>query len=439
MSPTRRPTHGAALVLVIGSLTLLPAVSTDMYLPSLPEVAADLDASRSGAQFTITGMLLGGALGQLLVGPLADRVGRRRPALVGIGIHVVLSVLCLVVTDVAQLAALRVTQGLVSAGATVVAFAVVRDLYTGAEAARLLSRLMLVIGAAPLLAPTVGAAVAAQWGWRGVFVVLALLAGLIWLVAALFLPETLPAGRRAAPGWRAVGRGYRGVLTDRHFLALGVVPGLAMCVTMAFVAGSSFVLQVEHGVGKTAFALLFAIGGGSLVAGAQANAAVVRRAGPLHLLRAAVPTGVVLAAGLVAVTLTGLGGIASLMTGLALTLFTLGFIQANASALAISRHGERAGTAAAVLGFLNAGIAGAVSSLVGPLGGGSGAMTGVILGSLVAALLVLVLLTPAYRRGGWPDVTGQVPTLHDADADADAEADADHDRDSEPQPEPLAR
>src|SRR5690606_30389459 len=113
-----RPTRGAALVLVIGSLTLLPAVSTDMYLPSLPEVASDLGATRAGVQFTITGMVLGGAIGQLVVGPLSDRLGRRLPALVGIGAHVVLSLLCVVAGSVVQLATLRVLQGLVSAGAT---------------------------------------------------------------------------------------------------------------------------------------------------------------------------------------------------------------------------------------------------------------------------------------------------------------------------------
>lgn len=393
--------RGAALVLVVGSLTLLPAVSTDMYLPSLPEVAADLGTTRAGAQFTITGMLVGGAVGQLLVGPFSDRVGRRRPALIGIGLHVVLSLLCVVARDITQLAALRVGQGLVASGATVVAFAVVRDLFHGAEAARLLSRLMLVIGAAPLLAPSVGGFVATHWGWRGVFVTLAVLAAVIWLVTLLFLPETLPPDRRATRGLRTVAHGYRGVLRDGHFLALGVLPGLCMAVIMSYVAGSSFVFQVEHGLSKGEFAMLFAVVGLALVLGAQANAAVVRRVGPLRLLRAALPTGVVLAAVLVVVAVGQVGGLAGTVGMLWLTLSTLGFIQSNASALAISRHGERAGTAAAVLGFLQAGVGGTVSSMVGPLGGDTAAMTGTILGALAVGLVVLAAATPAYRRGGW--------------------------------------
>lgn len=415
--PRTPPTpRGAALVLVIGSLTLLPAVSTDMYLPSLPEVAADLGSTRAGAQFTITGMLIGGAIGQLLVGPFADRVGRRRPALLGIGLHVVLSLLCVVAQGITQLAALRVGQGLVSAGATVVAFAVVRDLYHGAEAARLLSRLMLVIGAAPLLAPSVGGLVAHQWGWRGVFVTLAALAAVIWLVTLRFLPETLPPSRRATRGLATVLRGYGRILRDGHFLALGVLPGLCMGVVMSYVAGSSFVFQVEHGLSKGGFAALFAVVGTALVAGAQGNAAVVRRVGPLRLLRTALPAAVVIASVLVVVAVSGAGGLAATVAMLVLTLGSIGFVQANASALAISRHGERAGTAAAVLGFLHAGIGGAVSSAVGPLGGDTAAMTGMMAGSLGVGLVVLALGTPAYRRGGWLSAvdTEPVPSMPDA-------------------------
>ena len=154
-APARRRIP-AAFVALIGSFTLLPAVAVDMYLPSLPEVARELGTSAAGAQFTITGMVLGGAAGQLVVGPLSDRVGRRRPALVAVSSHVVLSLLCVIAPSIAVLSGLRVLQGFMAAGATVSAIAVVRDRYTGAEVARLMSRLMLVIGAAPLLAPTVG-------------------------------------------------------------------------------------------------------------------------------------------------------------------------------------------------------------------------------------------------------------------------------------------
>lgn len=401
-------TRTAGLVVVIGSLTLLPAVTTDMYLPSLPDVALDLGTTRAGAQFTITGMLLGGAIGQLLIGPLSDKVGRRLPALLGISLHLLISLACVVVVDINQLASLRVLQGLASAGGTVVGIAVIRDRYSGAEAARLLSRLMLIIGAAPLLAPTIGGFVAHQWGWRAVFVTLACLALVIGIIVARWLPETLPPERRISRGLGTVFRGYRSVLRDGHFMALAVLPGLCMGVIISYVVGSTFVFQTEYGLGKREFALIFAAIGVGLVLGAQLNAGLVRRVGPLRLLRVGLPIAVALAVAVLVVVLGG-GGMVALIVALWLTLASLGIVMANASALALTRHGERAGTAAAVLGFLHAGLGGVVSSLVGPLGGRSFAMAGVMLGALAVGQLVLALGTPAYRRGGWLDVGGHVP------------------------------
>ncbi len=394
----------AGFVLLIGLLTLLPAVTTDMYLPSLPDVATDLRTTEAAVQFTITGMLIGGAIGQLLVGPLSDRVGRRLPVLVGVSLHVVISLLCVVSTTIAQLSTLRVLQGLVSSGATVVAMACIRDRYTGADAARLMSRLMLVIAVAPLLAPTAGSVIAAAWGWRAVFVALALLAAVLVVVVALFLPETLPAERRTAHGLASSVRGYGQLLRDRRFLALAVIPGLGMAMIISYVAGSPFVLQQEYGLTASQFALVFAIGGTSMVTGSQVNAALVHRVGPARLLRLGTPVTALLAAGLMGVAATHLGGIVGLVVALWLTTAMLGFVMSNASALALSRHGERAGTAAATIGFLQAGLAGAVSPLVGVLGGDAVAMTGVMLLSVVTALAVLAVGTPAYRRGGWVEM-----------------------------------
>lgn len=400
-STTTATDRTAGFVLLIGLLTLLPAVTTDMYLPSLPDVATDLLTTEAAAQFTITGMLIGGAIGQVLVGPMSDRVGRRLPVLVGVSAHVVISLLCVVATTIGQLAALRVLQGLASAGATVVAMACIRDRYTGADAAKLMSRLMLVIAVAPLLAPTVGSAIAAVWGWRAVFLALAVFAAVLVAVVAVFLPETLPTERRTAGSIGSSLRGYGELLRDGRFVALAVIPGLGMAMIMSYVAGSPFVLQQEYGLTAAQFALVFAIGGTSMVTGSQVNAALVHRVGPARLLRAGVPVVVLLAAGLMGVAATHLGGIVGLVVALWLTTAVLGFVMSNASALAMTRHGERAGTAAATIGFLQAGLGGAVSPLVGVLGGDAVAMTGVMLLSMVVALVVLAVGTPVYRRGGW--------------------------------------
>ena len=399
--PAVAPGPTVGFILLVGSLTLLPAVSTDMYLPSLPEVATDLVTSTAGAQLTITGMVLGGAFGQLVIGPLSDRFGRRRPVLVGVSLHAALSLLCAVAPTIGVLVGLRVLQGFVAAAATVVAIAMIRDRYAGAEAARLMSRLMLVIGVAPLLAPSVGSVVAHHWGWRGVFVVLAVLAALLVAVVAVALPETLPPERRARAGVAALARGYGSLLRDRRFVALAVLPGLGMIVIISYVSGSPFVLRQEYGLSSGQFSLVFALGGIGLVLGAQINAALVRRVGPARLLRASAPAAVVAAVGLVVVAATHAGGVVGLVAVLWVVLLLLGFLMSNASALAMTRHGERAGTAAATIGFLQAGLAGGISPLVGVLGGSAVAMAGVILGGLVLAVLVLALATPAYRRDGW--------------------------------------
>jgi DHA1 family bicyclomycin/chloramphenicol resistance-like MFS transporter len=397
-APRRIP---AAFVALIGSFTLLPAVAVDMYLPSLPEVARELGTSAAGAQFTITGMVLGGAAGQLVVGPLSDRVGRRRPALVAVSSHVVLSLLCVIAPSIAVLSGLRVLQGFMAAGATVSAIAVVRDRYTGAEVARLMSRLMLVIGAAPLLAPTIGSLVADAWGWRAVFGVLALVGGVVLLFALRSLPETLTPERRQRKGVGALARGYLDLLRDRRFSALAVIPGLTQAVVISYVAGSPFVLREQYGLSARQFSLAFALGGVSLVIGSQINAGLVRRVSPARLLRVGAPAMAGSAALLLTLAATRTGGIWGLLGALWCALFALGFVTANASALALSRHGERAGTAAATIGSLQSLIAGSVGALVGLLGGDAVAMAGVILGSATAVTLVLMLATPAYRREGW--------------------------------------
>ncbi|HZL05871.1 MAG TPA: Bcr/CflA family efflux MFS transporter, partial [Coriobacteriia bacterium] len=248
----------AKYVLLLGLMCALPAVTSDIYLPSLPEVARDLHTTTTAVQLTMTGVLLGGAVGQLVVGPLSDRFGRRRPVLIGVALHIVISLLCALAPGIGALIALRVAQGLFNAAATVVAIAVIRDRFTGSDASRLLSRLMLVIGVAPLFAPTVGGLIAGQWGWRAVFVALALFGAALWLAVWRRLPETLLPGRRRAAGLRPALHGYRVLLRDQHFVAIAVLPGLAMAVLISYVIGSPFVFREGYGLSANQFALLFA-------------------------------------------------------------------------------------------------------------------------------------------------------------------------------------
>jgi len=181
------------LVLVLGALVALGPFTIDMYLPALPTLAGDLATTPAAVQLTLTGTLAGLALGQLLVGPMSDALGRRQPLLVGVGLHVVASLLCLVAPNVAVLGGLRLVQGVGAAAASVVAMAIVRDLYDGRAAATLFSRLMLVLGVAPVLAPTVGGEVLRYTSWRGLFAVLAVL-GLLMAGSLMLRVSGLEAG-----------------------------------------------------------------------------------------------------------------------------------------------------------------------------------------------------------------------------------------------------
>ncbi len=397
-SLARTPGPSARFVLLVGAMAALPAVTTDMYLPSLPVVVSELDTSPALVQATITGVLVGGAVGQLLVGPLSDRFGRRRPVLVGVALHVLASLLCVVAAGIVPLLALRVVQGIGNAAATTTAMAVIRDRYSGATASAILSRLMLVIGLAPLLAPLAGSLVADLAGWRAVFGVLAALGAGLAAVVWRFLPETLPPARRRTDGPAGVLGGYGVLVGDRQFLALAVLPGLGLGALMCYVAGSPFVFQEQYGLSEAQFALLFAVNGIGLVLGSQVNASLVRRFAPLQLMRVGVPVALGLALLLLLVAARDLGGLVGLTVPLWLLITVNAVLPPNASALALSRHGERAGAAAAVIGALQAGIAGAVSPLVGLLGEDGVAMATVILGVMAVALLVLATGTPAYRR-----------------------------------------
>ena len=279
--------------------------------------------------------------------------------------HVVTSLLCMVAPAIIPLIALRTFQGFFNAAASVVAMAIIRDRFVGSDASRLMSRLMLVIGVAPLFAPSIGGMIAGQLGWRAVFGALALFGAVLWVVVWRRMPETLPVARRRAGGLRTALAGYRRLVGDRSFVALAILPGLGIAVLMAYVVGSPFVLLEGYGLTSNQFALLFAVNGIGLVAGAQVNASLVRRVAPIRILRVVLPISVTLALVLLGIALTGWGGLAALLVVLWLILFMVNFVPPNASALALTRHGAIAGTAAAVIGATQSGRRGRRQPAVG--------------------------------------------------------------------------
>jgi DHA1 family bicyclomycin/chloramphenicol resistance-like MFS transporter len=268
------------------------------------------------------------------------------------------------------------------------------------------SRLMLVMGVAPVLAPTLGGELLRITSWRGVFVFLAVYGVLVLFAGALALRESLPPEHRRATGIAPTLRTYGGLLHDRVFVGLVLVAGLTMAGLFGYVAGSSFVFQQQFGLDQQQFGLVFGAGAIFLIAATQLNAYLLRAFEPGTLLFAALIGGSAAGLVLVGTTVTGFGGIVGVLLPMFGVLFAVGLALPNAPALALARHGDAAGTAAALVGAVQFGVGALVSPMVGILGNNAAAMGAVVAGGLVLALVVLVVVVRPWR-------------LADADTDAD--------------------
>jgi MFS transporter, DHA1 family, multidrug resistance protein len=378
------------MITVLGALVALGPLTIDMYLPALPKIADDLSVSSSVAQLTLTGTLAGLALGQLIVGPLSDSLGRRKPMMAGIVLHMLASVLCLFAPNIAVLGVARGLQGMGAAAAMVVAIAVVGDLYAESVAATVMSRLMLVLGVAPVIAPSLGAAVLLKASWHWVFAALVVLAGGLLLLASLALPETLPATHRRPLNARSIGATYVELLRDARFVILVLVAALGMSGLFAYIAGAPFVLQGHYGLDQQAFALVFAAGAVALIGATQFNVVLLRRFAPqtivLWALAAASVAGIVF----VGLSVEHIGGLPGFVVPVWFILAAMGLVIPNAPAVALSRHPDAAGTAAALLGAAQFGLGAAVAPLVGVLGNNEIALALVMTVGMVIALLALL-------------------------------------------------
>lgn len=382
------------LVLLLGGLVALGPLSIDLYLPALPGIARALGAGAADVQFTLTGMLAGLAIGQLLVGPLSDAVGRRRPLIAGSGLHLVASVVCALAPTVGLLDAARVLQGLGASAGAVLGMAVVRDLFDGRDSARVLSRMILVMSVSPILAPSLGTLLLGAVQWRWLFGVLAAFGLLILVCTALALPETLPPRDRVAPRLGAIVGVHARLLGDRRFVRLTLVAGLTVAGPFGFVAGAPFVFQQQFGLDRSGFGVLFGASVVWLFAASQLNTWLLRRYRPAQLLVAASVGAAVAALVMLAAALSGIAGLPGLLVPLWAMLFFSGVLMPNASAVVLDAHLGAAGTAAGVLGAARWGTSALVSPLVGALGNTAAAMAIVCAGGLVAAT---VLLLPSLR------------------------------------------
>lgn len=383
----------ARLIVLLGALSAFGPLSLDMYLPGLPALRREFEAGASGVQFTISACLLGLALGQVLSGPLSDALGRRRPLLVGLAGYALISLLCAVAPSVPVLIGLRFVQGLAGAAGIVIARAVVRDLHSGVAAARFFSQLMLVTGAAPILAPIIGGQLLRVMAWRGIFVVLGAIGAVLFVSAAVGLRETLPPERRHGGGLRATVGVFGRLFGDRQFIGYALSCGLALGAMFAYIAGSPFVMQDIHGVSPQLFSVIFGLNALGFVVSGQINGRLVGRVPLTRLLARGLIAHLTGSLVLLAVILSDRIGLAGIIPALFVVVASLGFIMPNAIALAMAAHARTAGSASALLGLIQYGFGAAAAPLVGIAGETTARPMALVMATLgVAALLVYLRL-----------------------------------------------
>lgn len=395
-----RPMSTVRTMFVVGPLSVFGPLSIDLYLPSLPELAGDLGATDSQAQLTMSACMLGLGVGQLVAGSLSDRLGRRRPILVGVALFALLSLACALAPTIELLLAVRFLQGMAGAAGMVVSMATIRDMFAGAELSRYMSLQALVTAAAPILAPVLGGQLARVMDWRGIFGVLAGMGVALLALAAIGLKETLPAEHRGAHRPKTTRRRFVAVMKDRQFLLVTITTACTSTGFFAYLSMSSFIFQREYSLSAAGFSMLFAANSVAILLGSQLSGFIVRRVGPRRMYLAAVAIGLAAAGLLLAVAGAGVA-VGTFAVTLSIMLFASGLSGPNATTIALHHHGARAGTASSLYGFVMFSVGPVVVPLVSTIG-----ITAVTLGAVmfagyaIACSLAWTLLRRQLIRGG---------------------------------------
>ncbi|MDV8149396.1 multidrug effflux MFS transporter [Arthrobacter sp. B10-11] len=379
-------------ILLLGALTALGPFTIDLYLPAFPALEASLGVSEAEVQLTLTGTTVGFALGQLVVGPLSDKFGRRLPLILATALHITASLGAALSTDLATLGIFRVLMGIGAAGGGVVAMAMVRDLFSGYAMVRMFSRMALVNGLAPILAPVIGSQLLLIMPWPGIFYFLAGYGTLVIIAAILLVRETLPPELRGQSGLTA-GQRYKLLFSDRMFVGLLMLGGMNFAGLFAYLSASPFLFQNIYGFTPQQYGLLFGINSLGIVAGVQTSSRVIKRVPPQWILACSTAWMFLMALLIVVFDQFGLG-LWGVMVPLWFYILGTGFTFPCVQVLALSKHGAQAGTAASLLGAATFMMAGLVSPVVGWFGEISATVMGGVQATsilLAAAALWLVV------------------------------------------------
>ncbi|APZ43949.1 Bcr/CflA family multidrug efflux MFS transporter [Acidihalobacter ferrooxydans] len=381
------------IIVILGALSAFGSLSIDMYLPSLPTLQHDFATTQLGTQLTLAAFFIGFALGQAFVGPLSDRFGRKPPLVIGLALYVISSLGCAFAPSIDALTALRFIQGLGACSGVVIARAVVRDLFPAQETPHIFASLILVMGVAPVLAPLLGGYLLAFAGWQAIFWTLACIGTVILLASALRLPESHQPTAEHSLAFGAVFARYGKLLRERHYLGYTLITGISFSGMFAYIAGSPFVFIELYRVPAHDFGWFFGLNALGLVGASQFNRLLHRFIDTFGLLRIAVIVQTTAGVALLLTGATGAGGLTGVMIPLFVYIASIGLIAPNATALAMAPHARNAGSASALMGTLQFGIAAIAAVAVGSIHVHSALpMSAVIAACGVLALSVMVIM-----------------------------------------------
>lgn len=355
-------------VLVLGALGAFGPLSMDMYLPSLPSLTRDLQTTTSMAQLSITACLIGLAVGQIILGPLSDKFGRKLPLLAGLITFTLTSFLCSITTSIGLFLVLRLLQGMAGAAGMVISRAIARDLYSGTKLTKFFSMLMAINGIFPILAPILGGFVLRFTSWHGVFVVLYVIGFLLFIGALTCIPETLPIEKRISGGIGATVSAMGNIFRDTRFVGYALVLGLVMGAMFCYISASSFVLQDMFSVSPQGFSLFFATNGLGIVLMSQLTGLLAGRVDARKILRTGIYIATIGSVALFASLLFEPPHLIAVMIPLFLVVPMVGLVNSTAFSLAMQSQSKAAGSASAILGLGNYTVGALLSPVVG-LGG----------------------------------------------------------------------
>jgi DHA1 family bicyclomycin/chloramphenicol resistance-like MFS transporter len=385
------------LAATLGLITAVGPFAIDMYLPALPSMGASLAAAPAAVQMSLTIFFIVFGVCQLGYGPLADIVGRKPPIYGGLAIFTAGSIGCALSPNVDALVGFRALQALGACAGMVVPRAIVRDLHTGPEATRLMAMLMLVVSVSPILAPLTGSFIIAGAGWRAVFWTLTGAAALAFLLAIFALKETRPVEERARSSWGGAFADYGLLLRDRPFMALTLVGSFGVSSFFVYLASASFVLIDHYGLTPQQFSLCFALNAASFFGFSQLTGRLTGRFGLMPVIHHASLGFAAAMAVAAAAMLAGVESLVVLMACLFVGYGFLGLVMPASAVLALDHHGERAGTASALMGAIQMGVGAIMMALAGWFS--NGRPLPMVLGIAFSALATVGMawLTPGSR------------------------------------------